>query len=141
MLKFVFLTFFPYICPMVIKILLLMILAHIIDDFVLQPVCLSNLKQKSWWLKQKEFKSLYKHDYKMALLIHSMSWSIMILVPCMFLLNISGGMLLSAFLVNTLIHYLVDNEKANMGHLNLMADQTFHLMQILVTWAVLCQWW
>jgi len=122
-----------------IKILLLMILAHIIDDFILQPVCLSKLKQKSWWEKQDGFKSLYKNDYKMALLMHSMSWSIMILLPT-FILNVSGHMLWSIFAVNTLLHYIIDNEKANKGRLNLMVDQTLHLAQIIVSWMILCQW-
>ena len=123
-----------------IKILLLMILAHVVDDFVLQPVCLSKLKQKSWWEKQDEYKRLYKDDYKMALLIHSMSWSIMTLLPAIFMLNPTGFLLLGVFIVNTLIHYVVDNEKANKGHLNLMADQFIHLSQIFASWIILSQW-
>jgi len=123
-----------------IKILLLMILAHVVDDFVLQPVCLSKLKQKSWWEKQEGYKRLYKDDYKMALLIHSMSWSIMILIPVMFMLNTTSALLFGVFIVNTLIHYVVDNEKANKGHLNLMADQFIHLSQIFASWIILCQW-
>ena len=123
-----------------IRILLLMILAHIIDDFVLQPVCLSKLKQKSWWEKQEGFKSLYKNDYKMALLMHSMSWSIMILLPAIFFVNMSGHMLWAIFTLNTLFHYLIDNEKANKLRINLMADQTLHLAQIFVSWIILCQW-
>lgn len=63
---------------MEIKILLLMLLCHIIDDFVLQPICLSKLKQKDWWEKHIYENVMYKDDYKMALFIHSMSWSIMI---------------------------------------------------------------
>jgi len=47
-----------------------MILAHIADDFYLQGN-LAKMKQKVWWEKLFEYKSLYKHDYKMALLIHS----------------------------------------------------------------------
>ena len=117
-----------------------MILAHVVDDFVLQPVCLSKLKQKFWWEKQDEYKRLYKDDYKMALLIHSMSWSIMILLPAIFMLNTTGALLFGVFIVNTLIHYVVDNEKANKGHLNLMADQFIHLSQIFASWVILCQW-
>jgi hypothetical protein len=117
-----------------------MILAHVVDDFVLQPVCLSKLKQKSWWEKQEGYKRLYKDDYKMALLIHSMSWSIMILIPAMFILNPTGALLFGVFIVNTLIHYTVDNEKANKGHLNLMVDQFIHLSQIFASWVILCQW-
>ena len=57
-----------------IVIFFLMILCHILDDFVLQPVCLSNLKQKRWW-DEHCYGKQYNNDYKMALLIHSLSWS------------------------------------------------------------------
>ena len=29
-----------------------MLLAHVLDDFVLQPQCLSDLKQKDWWWRK-----------------------------------------------------------------------------------------
>ena len=47
-----------------IKLLLLMIFAHIVDDYYLQGI-LASMKQKSWWTKQEGYKSLYKNDYKM----------------------------------------------------------------------------
>lgn len=120
-----------------VKILLLMIFAHIIDDFVLQPICLSKLKQKSWWEKQEGYKDLYRNDYKMALLIHSMSWSIMILIPILLLLEIPQILILMAFCINTLIHYAIDDSKANKGKLNLIQDQIIHLMQIIITWMLI----
>ena len=126
---------------MTIKLLLFMILAHIADDFYLQGN-LAKMKQKVWWEKLFEYKSLYKHDYKMALFIHSMSWSIMILIPSMILLpTVSSYLLLGAFIINTIIHYWIDNEKCNKLHINLMADQTIHLLQVIVTWVLLCQMW
>ncbi len=126
---------------MMIKLLLFMILAHIADDFYLQGK-LAKMKQKVWWEKLFDYKSLYKHDYKMALLIHSMSWSIMILVPAMILLpTVSPYLLFAAFIVNTIIHYWVDDEKCNKLRINLMADQTIHILQVLVTWVLLCQMW
>lgn len=124
-----------------IKLLLLMIFAHIADDFYLQGN-LAKMKQKVWWEKLFEYKSIYKHDYKMALLIHSMSWSIMILIPSMILLpTVSSYLLLGAFIINTIIHYWIDNEKCNKLHINLMVDQTIHLLQVIVTWVLLCQMW
>ena len=54
---------------MYIKIILLMILLHIIDDFVLQPISLSKLKQKSFWELYLKDSELYKNDY---LAIHLM---------------------------------------------------------------------
>ena len=123
-----------------IEIFLLMILAHVVDDFVLQPVCLSKLKQKSWWEKQDDYKPLYNNDYKMALLMHSMSWSIMILLPVIITNDIPEIVLFSAFIVNTLIHYYIDDMKANKGKINLMVDQFVHIIQIITTWIIICQW-
>ena len=122
-----------------IKLLLLMILMHIVDDYYLQGI-LASMKQKKWWEKQEGYTSLYKNDYKMALLMHSMSWSIMLLIPAIFLFNIQEYVLLTLFLFNTLIHYIIDNEKANKLRINLMVDQTFHIMQIFITWAIIWQW-
>ena len=122
-----------------IKLLLLMILMHIVDDYYLQGI-LASMKQKKWWEKQEGYKSLYKYDYKMALLMHSMSWSIMILLPAIFLFNVQGIVLLAIFIINAFIHYVVDNEKANKLRINLMVDQTLHIMQIFITWAIIWQW-
>ncbi len=76
---------------MMIKILFLMILLHIFDDFVLQKATLSNLKQREWWERKigtEEYGMplMYKNDYKMALVIHALSWSIMIHLP-LFIFN------------------------------------------------------
>jgi len=122
-----------------IKLLLLMILMHIVDDYYLQGI-LASMKQKSWWKKQEGYTNLYKNDYKMALLMHSMSWSIMLLIPAMFLLNVNGYALLGIFVVNTFIHYHIDNLKANKKQINLMFDQTIHIMQIIATWIMVQQW-
>lgn len=122
---------------MEIKILLLMILCHIIDDFVLQPICLSKLKQKEWWKTQKGYKDLYKNDYKMALFIHSISWSIMIMLPFLLMPIVNNSTIGLMFLINTSIHYLVDNLKANKGVMNLVEDQSIHLIQVGLTWAAL----
>ena len=121
-----------------VKLLLLMIFMHIVDDYYLQGI-LCTMKQKRWWEQQEWYKSLYSNDYKMALLIHSMSWSIMILLPSIILLNVPSYFLLGAFILNTLIHYHVDDLKANKLQINLMVDQILHLCQVGVTWSILCQ--
>ena len=123
-----------------IKLLLLMIFAHIVDDYYLQGI-LSSLKQKKWWETREWYKSLYKDDYKMALLMHSMSWSIMVLLPSLFLLNINGFLALGAFITNTVIHYYIDDLKANKGKINLVIDQTIHLFQVFATWMLVIQGW
>ena len=122
-----------------IKLLLLMILMHIVDDYYLQGI-LASMKQKKWWEKQEGYTNLYMNDYKMALLMHSMSWSIMILMPAIVMYSLPGTFLLVAFILNAIIHYHIDDLKANKHKINLMIDQTVHMAQIFVTWAILWQW-
>ena len=123
-----------------IKILLLMIFCHIIDDFVLQTK-FSFLKQKSWWEKGCKENGLnfdqYKHDYKIALFEHSLEWSIAIMLPSMFLMNLPSYFLIGTVIFNTAIHYIVDNEKANKLTINLVIDQFIHLCQVGMTWAIM----
>lgn len=119
---------------MFIKILLFMILFHIIDDFVLQPISLSNLKQKKWWEKQEGYSDKYKDDYKVALAIHSISWSIMIHIPLVIVFPSLGQLaLLISFIVNAVIHYYIDDLKANKLKINLFEDQIVHFWQICTT--------
>ena len=123
---------------MFIKILLFMILFHIIDDFVLQPISLSNLKQKKWWKKQEGYSDKYKDDYKVALAIHSISWSIMIHIPLVIMFPSLGQLaLLISFIVNAVIHYFIDDLKANKLKINLFEDQMVHFCQICTTLSII----
>lgn len=123
---------------MFIKIVLFMILFHIIDDFVLQPISLSNLKQKKWWEKQEGYSDKYKDDYKVALAIHSISWSIMIHIPLVIIFPSLGQLaLLISFIVNAVIHYFIDDLKANKLKINLFEDQMVHFCQICTTLSVI----
>ena len=123
---------------MFIKIVLFMILFHIIDDFVLQPICLSKLKQKSWWEKQEGYSDKYKDDYKVALAIHSISWSIMIHIPLVIMFPSLGQLaLLISFIANAVIHYYIDDLKANKLKINLFEDQMVHFCQICTTLSVI----
>lgn len=123
---------------MFIKIVLFMILFHIIDDFVLQPISLSNLKQKKWWKKQEGYSDKYKDDYKVALAIHSISWSIMIHIPLVIMFPSLGQLaLLISFIVNAVIHYFIDDLKANKLKINLFEDQMVHFCQICTTLSII----
>ena len=123
---------------MFVKIVLFMILFHIIDDFVLQPISLSNLKQKKWWEKQEGYSDKYKDDYKVALAIHSISWSIMIHIPLVIMFPSLGQLaLLISFIVNAVIHYFIDDLKANKLKINLFEDQMVHFCQICTTLSVI----
>lgn len=125
-----------------IKVLLLMFLFDIIDDFVLQPICLSKLKQKRYWIEEcKKYNlniSKYDTDYITALIMHGLSWSIMIHVPLMFLGGIRDDFfLLLSVLFNAVIHAFIDDLKANKLKINLDVDQCLHGLQIVITWIVL----
>ena len=111
-------------------ILFLMIFLHIIDDFCLQGI-MASMKQKSWWQKDSTAaKPLYKYDYIAALFAHSFSWAFMIMVPIL----VWGPGQWPILIANMLVHAIVDDAKANNFQINLIQDQTLHLMQILVTW-------
>lgn len=129
------------------KLLILMFICHVIDDFVLQPICLSKLKQKDWWFdnvfidddgnydfKKQEF---YKNDYKIALLIHSLSWSAMILLPLLFLTPTAGISVFCIWIANAMIHYITDDLKANEKKITLVQDQIVHFVQIFLTLFIL----
>lgn len=119
-----------------VYIFLIMILLHIIDDFVLQPICLSKLKQKSFWETYVKDNEKYKFDYKVALFIHALSWSIMIHLPLM-VIGISEFLIFISVILNTIIHAWTDDEKANKLNITLFEDQMIHLGQIVGTWALL----
>lgn len=112
--------------------ILFMIYMHILDDFCLQGI-LAGMKQKSWWAAQKEYKPLYKYDYIVALLIHSFSWAFMTMLPIIIMLDFDVSMFIIALFVNMIIHCVVDDLKANKGKINLVVDQSIHIIQIVVT--------
>jgi hypothetical protein len=116
-----------------ILILVSMIFCHILDDYCLQSFCLVNLKQKSWWEKNAS-DSKYSKDYLVGLLCHSVSWAFMIMLPIVVHLKGELNWLWVLLPVNIVIHFLVDDLKANKKKINLIQDQLIHLMQILVTW-------
>ena len=117
-------------------VFLIMILLHIIDDFVLQPICLSKLKQKSFWEPYVKDDEKYKFDYKVALVIHALSWAIMIHLP-LIVIGTNEYLVYLSVIINTIIHAWIDDEKANKLHITLFEDQIMHGIQIVSTWALL----
>ena len=128
---------------MAILILIEMLFLHCFADYHLQGI-LASMKQKEWWIKQapnqSEFgRSMYKNDYKAALVVHSFEWSFVVLCPTLYYatmkLSIYAIVLYLALLVvNTFFHCMVDDSKANKKMLNLVEDQILHLGQILFSW-------
>jgi hypothetical protein len=62
----------------------------------------------------------------------------MILLPVMIFTTTPDAVIWAFFVINALIHYYVDNLKANELKINLVEDQSVHLLQILTTWAIIC---
>ena len=119
-----------------IFIILAMIFCHIVDDYYLQG-CLASMKQKKWWQENAPQK-LYKYDYIVALIMHSMSWSFMIMLPIAISMNLNVSALFAVvFIGNTIIHAVVDNLKANKLKINLVVDQSIHILQIIITYIIL----
>ena len=122
---------------MKILILICMIFMHIVDDYYLQGV-LASMKQKEWWEKNAPDK-LYKYDYIVALIMHSFSWTFMIMIiPTIYhFLNTDNWFelrVIGVFLANVNAHAYIDNEKANQKTISLIGDQLAHIAQILITW-------
>lgn len=114
-------------------ILLLMIFLHIIDDYGLQAPCLCNLKQRSYW-ETNAPNPLYRYDYLWALLMHSFSWSFMIMLPIAWAMSFNITIpFICVFIANVGIHALTDHLKANEYKINLWEDQLIHIGQILIT--------
>ena len=119
-----------------IFILTAMIFLHIVDDYVLQAPCLCDLKQKSFWEKHAP-EEQYKKDYIVALIMHALSWSFMIMLPIAVIMNFNIGFgYIYFFLLNTVVHAFVDNMKANKKTINLWIDQTCHMIQIVGTFTI-----
>lgn len=114
-------------------VLALMLLGHLVADYTLQG-WLADGKQESWWRKicGGEIPDKYKHDYIAALVCHALYWSIFVCAPFY-----ASGHFLSAIVVNTGIHAVVDDLKANRKAINLVQDQLMHFVQIFLTFAVL----
>ena len=119
-----------------LMVLPLMVFLHVVDDYYLQG-CLAKFKQRSFWEENAPDK-MYRYDYMMALAMHAFSWAFMIQLPVMVMIfmgmqsNIKGyGVLL---VINSIIHAIVDNLKANKRYINLIQDQLIHLVQIIFTW-------
>ena len=120
-------------------LLLGMLFLHLVDDYYLQG-WLASAKQKSWWEKNAPDK-LYSHDYIMALCEHAFSWTFMImLIPAIFNYVCNHNIPVDYFLffvLNWIIHCIIDDLKANKKDINLVQDQLFHVIQIALTWIAL----
>lgn len=123
-----------------IYLFITMIFLHLIADYNMQGI-LAQMKQKQWWIEDCAKKNLsfnkYQHDYIVALLEHSFEWSFIVMLPCLIGNVSSTANIIIAILANTIGHFIIDDLKANKLKINLLQDQLFHLLQIIVTFVVL----
>lgn len=118
-------------------ILLSMLFCHIVDDYYLQG-WLASAKQKKYWRELPNYIDMYKYDYIVALIMHSMSWAFMIMLPIAIVnkFDVNIGFFIM-YVLNVLIHAFIDNAKANWFVINLVQDQIAHIGQISFTWILL----
>lgn len=103
--------------------------AHVIADYTLQGIgIIASMKQKKWW-EENYPQKLYKNDYKAALACHSFMWSFVVHIP-LILFRYESIIIVSIF-IHTIIHYIIDDLKANKYELNLIQDQILHLVQLI----------
>ena len=117
-------------------IVLCMIFCHVIADYNLQG-WLATAKQKSYWKKNAP-DQMYKHDYICALIMHRFSWTLMIMLPLIYVVGFKvSSFLLFLFISNVLMHAITDDFKANAKVINLWQDQSIHMFQIVITAALI----
>lgn len=116
---------------------LAMIFIHVMVDF--KQGIIADLKCKSWWEKNYPDK-MYKDDYIMALTMHAASWAFSIYIPPFIVaymidydLELHPYIIIASYIVNTIVHLVVDDLKANELKINLATDQYIHLVQIVLT--------
>jgi uncharacterized membrane protein len=120
-------------------ILAIMLFCHIADDYYLQGI-LSQLKQREWWDKHAPY-AMYRNDYRMALFEHAFSWSFVTTVPLLVAAMCTANgplarVVLGSYIINTIVHAIIDDLKANQLKISLVLDQTVHFAQIVATWGV-----
>lgn len=114
-----------------IVIFLAMIFAHIFADFKFQGDFMATYKQKSNWIAYDlASNGLYKHDYIAVLLVHSFSWAFITYLPLLYYECYLYYALL--VILQTPIHAYIDHVKCNKLKINLVTDQAFHLVQIVL---------
>lgn len=122
-------------------VLFAMIFCHIVDDYYLQGI-LASMKQRSWWQDyiskacREDARRFYKYDYIIALIMHSLSWAFMIMLPISIYMKFSiTYRWVVVFVINAFMHAIIDDLKANKYKINLWHDQLFHMFQIALTYA------
>ena len=112
-----------------------MLLLHVLAEFVLQPVALLRLKQKTYW-EQPEHPNGGKDASAMAIAIYAILWSVMIMLPLMYYSTEGDLILLLVFLVNMLVHAYIDEYATNRRKLTFVTAQSLYLLQLTITFLI-----
>ena len=137
-----------------IVLFLLMLLAHIIEDFHLQGR-MADMKQRRWWEdaiwssvqhltfmedRNAEFRrqiGQYRYDYLSVLILHGFEWAICVSIPVFFYTGFEpSAAYMIAMIIMAFAHSLVDHLKCNMFEINLVYDQAIHIAQVVALWAM-----
>lgn len=118
-----------------IRIFFVMLLLHVVTEFVLQPVALLRIKQKTYW-EQPERPNGGKDTSAMAIAINAILWSVMIMLPLMYYSTEGDLILLLVFLVNMLVHAYIDEYTTNRHKLTFVTAQSLYLLQLIITFLV-----
>ena len=118
-----------------IRIYFLMLLLHVLAEFILQPLALCKLKKKSFW-EQPERQNGGTEASCMAITINSIMWTIMIMLPLMCCSLVEDLFILLVFLVDMAIHAFVDEYFTNRQMLTFATTQSIYLAQITLTFLV-----
>lgn len=125
-----------------------MFVMHYLGDWVLQTDVIAKYKQKDSWEDLIAKDRMYENDYSCVMELHCLFWSICIHVPIVIYEYITTGFiyedfpsffeifLLASIIINMIIHYVVDELKANRKLINLRTDQSLHYIQIAATLVV-----
>lgn len=118
-------------------IYLSLVFCHIIADFHIQNDFMAKFKSRKNW---EEYGIQYKYDWVPVLLVHSFSWAFFTFLPLLYYVyikDVTFGLWAIVVLVNTIIHFIIDDQKCNRSNINLIQDQLFHFVQIFLSTAIM----
>ncbi len=117
------------------KVFIIMVLLHLINDFVFKPQILTNLTCKSWWEKNAPQK-MYESDYITALFLQGLLWSSLVHLPIILTEIVPMVWLTLSILINAIINALICNLVVNRKEMNLFLSQITFINQILIIWLI-----
>jgi hypothetical protein len=115
-----------------------MFLAHVVNEFIIQPFGLGNLKRVDYWWKWGKYQDR-PSDFLVALILHSISWSSLISLPILFIgepepLDLVHLQYMFFFLVVS--HFVIELLEVKAEMLNLWWSQGLYLIQILLLYEI-----